>query len=123
MTDRKPLRSRAHVHINKFVSLSLPLDEIFDALASVGRRALVAVGNPRRGGKFKARVADGVVEQAAIDERERQLREAEKTLVGCGFKKHQARAAIDAIRPDMLGKESYDVVAAALRATNPPAAK
>jgi len=122
MTTPK-LRSRAHIHINKFISLSLPLDEIWDGIAAIGRRAMVAVRHPSRDRNIRTRLDPALAAKAAIDDREAVLADTEKTLVGLGFKKAQARAAIDTIRPDVLGKESHEVVAAALKATQPPEAK
>lgn len=120
MSDRKPLRSRAHIHVNRFISLSLPLDEVFEAAATVARRVMFAVRTPRVGKNVKARIADLDMDHFAEDERDRILMDTERTLTGLGFKKAQARAAIDKIRPDMLGKKSHEVVAAALKATQPP---
>ena len=114
------LRSRAHVHINKYISLSLPLDEIFDGVAAIGRRALVALAHPARDRKIPTRVAGEVTDQCALDERDTLLRTTEQTLVHLGYAKKQARAAVDQIRDQATGKPSHEVVTMALRACRPP---
>jgi len=114
------LRSRAHIHINKFISLSLPLDEIFDGVAAIGRRALVALAHPARDRKIPTRIAVEVTDQCAVDERDTQLRTTEQTLVHLGYDKKQARAAVDQIRDQAIGKPSHEVVTMALRACRPP---
>lgn len=120
MAERKILRSRAHVQIMKGVSVSLPLDEIFDAVAAIGRRALVAIKHPRATGKVKARIAEAEMDRFAEHERDRILRDTEKTLTGLGYPKKQARAAVDQIRDRSLGKASHEIVAMALRVARPP---
>lgn len=120
MSERRVFRSRAHVHINKFISLSLPLDEVFEAVATVGRRVLVAVKHPRVGRNVKARVSEVDMERFDEEERDAILRDTEKTLTGLGYPKKQARAAIAQVRDDALGKKSHEVVAMALRAARPP---
>ena len=117
------LRSRVHLNLGHGISISLPLDEIWDGIAAIGRRTMVAVRHPSRDRNVKARLDPALAAKAAVDDREEILARTEETLIGLGFKKPQARAAIDIIRPDVLGKESHEVVAAALRATQPPEAK
>jgi hypothetical protein len=120
MTERR-LRSRAHIHVNKYISLSLPLDEIFDAAREIGRRALAAVAHPGRSRDrlTKARVDDEIVEHAAASERKRKFADAEKALVGLGFKKAEARAALDSMGP-LSDEQPHTIMAAALRASKAP---
>lgn len=120
MTERR-LRSRAHVHINRYISLSLPLDEIFDAARAIGRRALSAVANPSRSKDrlTKARVDDEIVERAATVERTRKYADAENALVALGFKKAEARAAINSMGP-LSDEEPHTIMAAALKASKAP---
>lgn len=120
MSERRVFRSRAHVHINKFISLSLPLDEVFEAVATVGRRVLVAIKHPRVGANVKARVAAADMDRFDEEERDQMLRDTEKMLTGLGYPKKQARATVDQIRDDALGKKSHEVVAMALKAARPP---
>jgi len=114
------LRSRAHVHINRWISLSLPLDEIFDGARAIVRRALVAVAHPASDRNTKARIAADIVARGEIENREKKLAGTEKTLVSLGFKKAEARAAVDAIRPDAAGKDDLALMTAALRVARGP---
>jgi hypothetical protein len=97
-------RGRAHVHLNRFLSLSIPLDEIVDGTRAVGRAVKRAFAK-----KPLTRVAEivGPAEQAV-----RASDEAEATLVRMGFSKTQARKAIEKVDERA---DSAEIVKRALR--------
>jgi len=119
------LRGSIHLRVHPMVSLGLNLSDVVDLARdgltgvrnALGKTPLAQRIRRKAAEKQRVRIAEKIVGPAyePAPEDDSAHEEAESALHALGFKREQARRAVDAVREQTRGQDAKTVVAAALR--------